>query len=331
MELVFLCPAIKKAVGGVKVIYRQAALMNELLRPAGGCASVLHPNTWRFKVQWFESHVPLRRAHFKWRWVGKPSKSDIRGVFDPARDVLVVPELWVRKYGVQLLEAKVPYVIYVQNGYYINKGRPDDLDRAYRGAKCILTISEDASRCVAMAFPGVQERILRVHYSIDVGNFNPHRPKENLITYMPRKLADHSAKALFFLRNHLPPHWKIQPIDGLNESGVADLLSRSRIFMSFSHFEGCPLPPLEAALSGNRVVGYTGQGAREYWHADVFDEIESGDLVSLAQQVLRRVADWDANPTGTAPALQTLKKLADTYSAHQEEADMRALLQRLVD
>jgi hypothetical protein len=330
MELVFLCPAVKKAVGGVKVIYRQAALMDQLLSSMGGRASILHPNSLRFRVSWFDVDVPQRREWFKWRWAGKPSMSGINGVFDPSRDVVVVPELWVRKYGVQLLEAGVPYVIYVQNGYFINKGNSEELNRAYRGAKCILTISDDATRCVSMAFPGTQELIMRVHYSIDGGHFNPNGPKENLITYMPRKLADHSAKAIFFLRNHLPSHWRIQPIDGLNETGVAQLLSRSKIFMSFSHFEGCPLPPLEAALSGNRVVGYTGQGAKEYWYPEVFDEIESGDVVGMAHQVLQRVRDWDADESVAAPQERILQQLASTYSASKEESDMRLLLARLM-
>jgi O-antigen ligase len=35
MELIFLCPAIKKAIGGVKVIYRQAELIHKLGQSRG--------------------------------------------------------------------------------------------------------------------------------------------------------------------------------------------------------------------------------------------------------------------------------------------------------
>jgi hypothetical protein len=145
---------------------------------------------------------------------------------------------------------------------------------------------------------------------------------------MPRKLADHSSKVLFFLRNHLPSHWRIQPIDGMNEAGVADLLQRSKIFMSFSHFEGCPLPPLEAALSGNQVIGYTGQGAREYWLPEVFEAVESGNVVSFAQSVLNKVKQLDESPR--VPMQSTaINRLADTYSAARERADMQAFVQRM--
>jgi hypothetical protein len=325
MELIFLCPAIKKAIGGVKVIYRQAELMHQLGQSRGLSAAVMHPNTWFFRVRWFESQVPLKRAFFKLRWMGKPSFSDVTGVFDAERHMVVIPELWARKYGTQLADMGVSYAIYVQNGYYITKGQPADLDRAYQSARCILTISDDASRCVALAFPGVEQKILRVHYSVDAQRFWPDTAKENIITYMPRKLADHSSKVLFFLRPHLPAHWRIVPIDGLNEVQVAALLKRSKIFMAFSHFEGCPLPPLEAALSGNQVIGYTGQGAKEYWMPDIFEEVASGDVAGFAQRVLAKVKAMDQAEPFDIP-LRTMSELAETYSEAQERKDMLEFL-----
>lgn len=328
VKLIWLCHPIKKAVGGVKVIYRQAELINQLLQPLGHHSVVMHPNTLYFRVKWFDSSVPVERQFFKWRWVGKPSLSRIDGCFDPQQHMVVIPELWARKYGDQLARMGVPYAIYVQNGYYISKGDPAVLNTAYHAARCILTISDDATRCVAMAFPGVEDRILRVHYSVDAQRFNPHQPKENLITYMPRKLADHSSKVLFFLRNHLPAHWRIQPIDGLNETGVADLLQRSKIFMSFSHFEGLGLPPLEAALCGNQVIGYTGQGGNEYWTPEIFQAVESGDIVGFAQRILRKIQHLDSLPQFLveSAAIQTL---AVRYSAEQERLDMQTFIQKM--
>jgi hypothetical protein len=328
MELVYLCHPVKKAVGGVKVIYRQAELVNKLISPHGHSASVMHPNTWNFRVRWFDSKVTIKRGFFKWRWLGKPSCSNIDGSFDASRHMVVLPELWVRKYGDQLARMQVPFAIFVQNGYYINKGDPDVLRIAYQGARCILTISDDASRCVEMAFPGTADKILRVHYSVDASRFSPKQTKENLITYMPRKLADHSSKVLFFLRNHLPENWRIVPIDGLNEDGVVHLLQRSKIFMSFSHFEGCPLPPLEAALSGNQVIGYTGQGAKEYWMPEIFEEVESGDVVVFAQKVLDKVHLLDSMDHFPilSPAIQ---ELASSYGEVQELRDMGTFTKRM--
>lgn len=325
MKLIWLCHPIKKAVGGVKVIYRQAELMDALLKPMGHQSVVMHPNTYSFRVKWFDSAVFVEHQFFKWRWVGKPSLSGIDGCFDPEQHMVVLPELWARKYGDQLARMGVPYAIYVQNGYYISKGDPAVLNTAYAGARCILTISDDASSCVAMAFPGTENRILRVHYSVNAARFNPHQSKENLISYMPRKLADHSSKVLFFLRNHLPSHWRIQAIDGLNEAGVADLLQRSKIFMSFSHFEGCPLPPLEAALSGNQVIGYTGQGAQEYWVPTIFEAIDSGNVVGFAQSILRKTQALDALDQFPIESA-AIEELAQRYSAKQERNDMLSFI-----
>lgn len=328
MELIYLCHPIKKAIGGVKVIYRQAALVNQLLSERGSSAVVMHPNTLFFRVNWFDTNVFIKRGFFKWRWMGKPSLSKIDGFFNPQTQAVVIPELWARKYGDQLAELGVTYAIFVQNGYYISKGDPKILDRAYQGARCVLTISEDASRCVALAFPGTESRILRMHYSVDTTRFRPDRHKENIITYMPRKLADHSAKVMFFLRHHLPAHWKVVPISGLNEDGVANLLQKSKIFLSFSHFEGCPLPPLEAALSGNQVIGYTGQGAKEYWMSEMFEEIESGNVAHFAERVIAKIAELDALDSFPIH-VQAIERLTRTYSEAQERQDLLKLIERM--
>lgn len=328
MKLIWLCHPVKKAVGGVKVIYRQAELSNHMLQNLGHSSVVMHPNTFFFRIKWFEYGVPVERRLFKWRWVGKPTLSKIDGCFDAQKECVVLPELWARKYGVQLANIGVSYAIYVQNGYYIGKGVPAELDAAYAGARCILTVSDDATRCVSMAFPKTKKKIIRIHCSVDVERFTSLQPKENLITYMPRKLSDHSIKVLFFLRHHLPPHWRVQAIDGLNESGVASLLQKSKIFMSFSHFEGLGLPPLEAALSGNYVVGYTGQGGQEYWQPQVFESIESGDVVNYAQAVLRRINLLDAMPSFPVNK-DVISYLTKLYSTSQERDDMQRFIQAM--
>ena len=103
------------------------------------------------------------------------------------------------------------------------------------------------------------------------------------------------------------------------------MLERSKIFMAFSHFEGCPLPPLEAALSGNQVIGYTGQGAKEYWRPEIFEEVASGDVAGFAQRVLAKVQAID-QAQGFDVCLPTIRALAKTYSPEQERTDMLEFL-----
>ena len=89
--------------------------------------------------------------------------------------------------------------------------------------------------------------------------------KENLITYMPRKHKNNSEILLFILNRHLPKNWKIKSIDNLTELEVANIFKKSKIFLSFSELEGLGLPPIESALCGNHVIGYTGEGGKEFW------------------------------------------------------------------
>ena len=329
MRVIFLVPAVRKPVGGVKVIYQQVAVLNQLL-PPDSQAVILHPNTLWFKDRWFDNGSPQMRAFFKPQILhGRLSFSNIGDVFNAASDFVVIPEVWVRKYGVQLHKAGVPYAIYVQNGYFMNKGNRQDLDIAYANAKCILAISEDVAKCVQMAFPGTERNILRMHCSIRSDLFTASTTKENLITFMPRKLPDHAGKVLFFLKAHLPSTWRVQAISGLDEQKVAEVLSRSKVFISFSEFEGLGLPPLEAALSGNKVVGYTGQGGDEYWHPDIFTAIETGNVTGLARAVLNSLNAWEA--TDQLPSMQSaIAVLARTYSDNQERADLKSFIKHML-
>lgn len=327
MKLIWLCPVVKKAVGGVKVIYKQSALANHILQPLGHQSVILHPNTISFKIDWFDHNAVVERQFFKWQWIGKSSLSRIDGCFSKKDHFIILPEIWAAKFGAQLARLGIPYAIYVQNGYLINRGDKSDLIAAYNGAQLIMTISDDTSLCVEMAFPTCSDKIFRIHYSIDSGFFHPNNPKENIITYMPRKMSDHALKVIFFLRSHLPSDWKIQAIENLNEEGVAHLLKKSRIFMSFSDFEGCPLPPLEAALCGNHVIGYTGQGAKEYWIPEIFSSIEPGDVVGFSKMVLNKVSYLETSSDHIK--YEQIKNLAEIYSNRSESSDLMNFINKV--
>lgn len=91
----------------------------------------------------------------------------------------------------------------------------------------------------------------------------------------------------------LPVEWEIIPLHGMNEAEVADNLSRSMLFLAFCDFEGLPIPPVEAAFSGNYIIGYTGQGGAEYWNPPTFQTIATGDIVNFIEKVMYRVYEID--------------------------------------
>lgn len=310
-SIVFLCPATNVPIGGVKVIYNQAATINEMNGQMAAC--VLHPLNPKFRCSWFDH--------------GAPTNSNLQ--FDQTHDFVMIPEFWAVPHARLLHKLDVRYGIYVQNGYTVGLNDGEELDAAYNNAALILAISDDTVKCINMAFPECSAKVHRVHFSVDSDRFMSSHNKENIICYMPRKLEKHSRLVTFFLKKMIPPHWRIESIDGLNEDGVAAILGKSKIFLSFSEFEGCGLPPIEAALSGCQVIGYTGEGGKEYWDKEVFAEIHSGDIKAFVNAVLNKIDELDNSQYVTNTA--AISSLANRYSAQVELADMQFVSNRILE
>ena len=310
-SIVFLSPSVRYAVGGIKVIYNQVAVINSLRTEL--TASVLHPRDEKFSCTWFD-HAAIFKASLD---------------FDPAHDFVMIPEIWAVPHARLLHKLGIRYGIHVQNGYVILDHNGAELDAAYRHAALILAISDDTAECVKLAFPDCADKIWRANFSVDAAKFSASENKENIICYMPRKLRKHSELVVAFLTKHIPAHWTIKSIDGVDENAVAAIFATSKIFLSFSEFEGCGLPPVEAALSGCQVIGYTGEGAKEYWDQEIFTEIHSGDIRSFVKSVLNKISEMDkAEFTCQAEAV---KKLANKYSPKNELQDMKFLSDKVLD
>jgi glycosyltransferase involved in cell wall biosynthesis len=120
-----------------------------------------------------------------------------------------------------------------------------------------------------------------------------------------------------------------QCLDKVDEATVAAMLSASSIFLSFSDFEGLPLPPLEAALAGNLVIGYTGQGAREYWEAPNFLEINQGDIQGFVAATCKAIEAIDTMRLTRDDLNPLINRLTERFSTATEEANVRMLLTRI--
>jgi len=314
MRIVYLCPALDTPFGGIKVIYRHA----EQLAALGVEACVLHPSDPAFSCTWFSHQAKrLREA-----------------VLDRDHDFVIVPEIWAAAFGRQCVEQQLRFAIFAQNPYLLTDDPPELARLAYRQAELVLVISEDCERMVLLNDKGIDPaRLLRVIWSVPeqfLAGRDAVRPATSpTISFMPRKLPNHSRLVVAALREHLPPHWQIRAIDGVDEATVAAMLRGSRIFLSFSEFEGLPLPPVEAALAGNLVIGYTGRGGREYWNRPNFLEIEQGDIhgfVMAARQAVRNIDEGRLTRDDLAPGIA---RLAARYSAAAERDALRLMLERI--
>jgi len=316
-RIIYLCPADNVPTGGVKVIYRHA----ELLTSLGADAFVLHPFDSEFTCNWFSHSASLLRSL----------------ALDPNSDFVIIPEIWAPIFGPQCIDQRVRFAIFVQNGYFtyprLPAHSPELFDRTYQAADLVLSISEDTTRMVALNYPQIDPtRLVRVRYSIHERFFA--RPNDiptgaPCITYMPRKMADHANQVVFALRHHLPPSWQIVPIHNVDEARLVAMLFESRIFLSFSSFEGLPAPPVEAALAGNLVIGYTGQGASEYWDAPNFQEIYQGDVHSFVRTVHRAALAIDAQCITHDDLAPGIDRLAKSFSPASEAINLRMLLGRI--
>jgi hypothetical protein len=313
LMLTFLCPTARKPSGGTKVIYRYVSLLNQANDPML-TAQIFHAAQPSFRCQWHYSHLKFKSNY----------------QFDGKNEIYFLHEMWASREAPVLVKNEINYGILVQGAYLINrKADYEQVKFAYENANVILCVSQDIFECLTFLFPHLSAKIIQLGVSVDSDLFKPNPNKENLITYMPRRLKKHAELVLFFLSAHLPSHWKIEAIDGMSESQVADKLSRSKIFMSFSELEGLGLPPIEAALSGNAVVGYTGEGGKEYWHSPIFTGVSNGDIRTFAHAVLDAVQRWDANHFDDEALKHHRSLLAAQYSKEHELTTLLTCAQQI--
>ncbi|MFN3861645.1 MAG: hypothetical protein ACK4R2_09265 [Roseateles sp.] len=306
----FVSPDSNTPTGGVKVIYKHA----ELLRSLGVDAHVMHFQR-PFRCDWFENTASIV-------------------YFDELRttDMLMVPEI-MTIFGTQLASIGMRYCMYVQNGYLVLPTAPlQEVWNCYRNATAILSISEDTSSFLGSVFPEFAHKIVRVKYSIDTTRFGAPAlpdspPRAKKCTFMPRKLPLHSSNLVPWLARAFPD-WTFQPIHNMTEAQVAAELQSSRVFLAFSDFEGCPVPPLEAAISGNVVVGYPGWGGQEYWAAPNFLPVPVGDMRAFVAQF--RVATGIAlRPDAPALLAPGIERLQVDYGLATETALLQQMVQRV--
>lgn len=314
-RLVYFCPASDKPAGGVKVIYRHAEIVNAM-RFKDWSAEIFHWDAPQFCCTWFDHHASIKNSN----------------VFQSGEHFALLPECHLYDFGRQLASLNIRYGIFVQNGYLIGANDPRvNLFETYSNAEVILTISDDTAECVKRLFPEFAQKIVPIRYSIPSFFTEFNGEKENLITFMPRKMGEHARLVILFLSRHLPSHWRIAAIDGMSERDVAAHLQRSKLFMAFSALEGLPVPPVEAALCGNHVIGYTGEGGKEYWDPDLFTEIEMGNIRRYVTAVLNKVHEFDnrvANSALDVHARETAARgrLRDRFSMEREQVILHEAL-----
>ena len=248
--------------------------------------------------------------------------------FNPKTDFVVIPEIWAHFASHLLIKKKIKYAIFALGAYAMNSFYDHEkLFESYRKAEFILTVSDDTSECIKLIFPNFANKIFKINLSIDHKKFKIPTTKSNLITFMPRKLSDHFHILSLFLFKKLPKKWKIESLSNLKEKELFTKLSKSKIFLSFSYLEGFGMPPLEAAIAGNKVIGYVGGGGKEYWKKPIFEEIQTGNIKQFCEKIIN-VVDNFPKAWNKKTFLQR-KQLINKYSEINEKKLIKKLINKI--
>jgi len=308
-NIIYFCPTVNGPVGGVKVILRHSECIHNLAY-AEVDSAVLYPADIDF-VYLYHKHSAIVRKDMN---------------FNKNEDLIIIPEIYAFLFGRELRLMGYRYGIFVQGGYLLFENAEheslDELKRIYNQATVIISISDDTTILIQRAFSVESSKIFKIQYSIDEEIFYPaDNEKENIISFMPRRLPAHSDYLLKLLHFHGLGDWELVSIKNMNEDQVAKVLRRSKIFLSFSSLEGLPLPPLEAAICGNHVIGYTGEGGKEYFNGELFTEVASGDINNFFCAVINSMKKYNKIKNGvlSSDAAKLLAgKLNERFSKRSE-------------
>lgn len=322
-----LCPDDNTPYGGIRKTYNHVDILREL----DFQAFVLHTK-WGFRCDWFQSESPVVYMSTPFKPLTGLDKNGNKYEL-PAlgpEDILVIPELYAFQTVPYLAKLHMRGVIFNQNPFLSftqepfptgplkaeNEGQSYYLDPQILGA---LVVSNDSKRYLKFAFPDLT--VYRIHNSINSLLFSYQPEKKKQIAFMLRKYQKDCLQVIQIIkaRNRLK-EWTFNPIDNLSEVQVAEILKESALFLSFSHQEGFGMPPVEAMACGCVVIGYHGQGGKEYLKPPYAHAIASGDIVHFVETVEKIALDYDQYKNKGKLASEYILK---HYSREQEKKDFK--------
>lgn len=270
-----MAPDLPTPSGGIKVIYRYVEHL---------CALGYDARVW---------HGTPGFAYESW---GSTAPVDTGIELDfAAGDVLVMPETGGSKWS--FLPDGNPVVMLCQGMDFVfaNSDFLTDEPGDYPGwpdATAAIAISDAIhtflTRACAPGFP---------LHSVPVQIEDWFKPleKERRLALMPRRRREDLLGAVQLVRRSgRLGDWEIVLIDGMTQQQVADELGRAAIFLFGAEREGVGLPGAEAMASGCYVVGFTGDGAKEYMLPDHSSVVADSDVVAMCDRTLEAM-DWFEN------------------------------------
>ena len=292
------CPDIPHPMGGVRMLYRHVDILN-----ANGFDAAIVHSTRGFGIDWFEHSTHVLHGPMK-------LKTDDIAVFSEIGGLKIADSFAANR-----------KVIFNQNAYYTFARYPLEgrVKTPYLHQEVVATIvvSEDSRQYLQHVFPNLP--IHRIRCGIEPRLYFPQEKKKQ-ICFMSRKGADDARQVLYMLRYRKKLEgWIIREIQNVPQARAAEIIRESAIFMSFGAPEGFGLPPAEAMAAHCIVVGYHGNGGREFFTPNHGFPIELGDILGYARTMERVLEEYSRDPTRLKQTARDAGRFVrDTYSPQAE-------------
>lgn len=330
-KLYFICTENKEPIGGIKQLYRQVDILNK----NGFNAFIVHRKKG-FRHKWFQNNTKIIYNLAIFNKIDEIFKKKVKPLKiiknyirtkkdDPIDDngILIIPEIFGPY--ISSINNNIQKVIFNQNCYYTfnncsldeSKNNPIYLDEKFLAS---IVVSEDSKKYLEYSFP--KSITHRIHLGINTNKFFYNKAsKKKQIAFMPRKLEDDIIQIINILKikNNLG-NWDFVAIHNKTEDEVATILNESSIFLSLNHREGFGLPPAEAMASGCIVIGYAGQGGKEYFSPNFSFKIDEGNIIQFVEKIEEVVVMFNNNNTNLLEMQENASiYISENYNLLKEE------------
>lgn len=261
--------------GGVKVLFEIAqALIDDgfdacILIPGKRLYAGENPAGWT--PHWFKTDVPVI--------------DDVDVI--TSEDVVLIHEESIWAYDE--LNRNRPRMIMINQGLQSSlctRNSFDDLLKVYKECLGVITVSRYIADGVNLLFKVPSTKIHRVHNIVDPMfiNYNPEFKKNEILVHIKRQ---NSSNGMLYKILSTRYDWNVRVVENFTLKQMAAAMETAKIFLFLcnENGEGFGMPPVEAALSGCKVIGYSGIGGKEFFDEPLFTEIEYNDINRFVVEV----------------------------------------------
>jgi hypothetical protein len=286
-------------------------LLRAFPQPFGGCQQSRRHVQMLVKAGFDAAIVinDLSDAHFYNIDVPTILERDFRITGD---QICVIPEGW-HQHFVKMRDMKAEKICFCQNHHYVHRGFTENQNFSTFDISTVMCCSRVVANHVERYY-GVKD-VPVVPCGIDLPTAMMHRKYLN-ITFMPRKSGADGLviRDIFQRKNPNMAALRWVSVDKRSHADVMNVLANTALFLSLSHREGFGLPPVEAMSHRTLVVGYHGDGGREYATSRNGYWIDDGNLVGCADALADAVRMLQAGSGEVANVLDEGEATAARYS-----------------